>query len=152
MPLLRGGHHILYIDYKCIIFHDGRERWRLGKHDEAASPGLVSRFGAVRFPAGRAETAPCDGVCLRDVIRRKADKSPELAVEPSKRRPALTATHEAHPSSGGSLSGVSGTGSKVQYEEDSAGRFHRMRIQGARAILSHGNTTMTRKYCNSSYV
>ena len=46
-------------------------------------PAWVSRFGAVRFPAGRVETAPFDGGCLRDVIRRKADKSPELAVEPS---------------------------------------------------------------------
>ena len=60
----------------------------------------MSRFGAVRFLAGQAEAAPCDGVCLRDVIRRKADKSPELAVEPPERSPALTATHEAHPPPG----------------------------------------------------
>ena len=63
-------------------------------------PAWMSRFGAVRFPAGLAETAPCDGVCLRDVIRRKADKSPELAVEPPEQRPALTATYEANPSPG----------------------------------------------------
>ena len=34
------------------------------------------------------------------LIRRKADKSPESAVEPSKRRPALTATYEANPPRG----------------------------------------------------
>ena len=115
-------------------------------------PAWVSRFGAVRFPGGRAETAPCDGVCLRDVIRRKADKSPELAVESSKRRPALTATHEAHPSPGEAsveslgpvrlqrfervrLMSCNRTGPGVRREEDSAGRFHRMRIWPQTAIL-----------------
>ena len=64
------------------------------------SPDRVSRFGDVRFPAARAETASRDGVCLKDVMRRQANKSPELAVEPVERSAALTSTHEARPGPG----------------------------------------------------
>ena len=42
----------------------------------------------------------CDGECLRNVIRRQADKSSELAVEPVQRSPALPSTHEARPGPG----------------------------------------------------
>ena len=67
---------------------------------QLCSPDRASRSGDVRFPAGRAETAPRDGVCPRNVICRQADKSSELAVEPVQRSPALQSTHEARPGPG----------------------------------------------------
>ena len=40
------------------------------------------------------------------LILRKADKSPESAVEPSERRPALTVTYEANPPRGSYARGL----------------------------------------------
>ena len=71
-----------------------------GPWDAVVYPDRTRRFGDVRSPAGRVEPAPRDGECLRNVIRREADKSSELAVEPVERSPALPSTHEARPGPG----------------------------------------------------